>query len=75
MARPDESRNKMNYASIKRMDVANGPGVRMSLFVGMSIASTLNELKEQNPQMMLKELFQSGSMGFRVRKAIYGQRN
>ena len=28
--------------------------------VGMSIASTLNELKEQNPQMMLKELFQSG---------------
>ncbi|MFG6379669.1 MAG: anaerobic ribonucleoside-triphosphate reductase activating protein [Lachnospiraceae bacterium] len=23
----------MNYASIKRMDVANGPGVRMSLFV------------------------------------------
>lgn len=33
MARPDESRNKMNYASIKRMDVANGPGVRMSLFV------------------------------------------
>jgi uncharacterized membrane protein len=28
--------------------------------VGMSIASTLNELKEQNPQMMTKELFQSG---------------
>ena len=26
----------------------------------LSIASTLNELKEQNPQMMLKELFQSG---------------
>ncbi len=23
----------MNYASIKRMDVANGPGIRMSLFV------------------------------------------
>lgn len=28
--------------------------------VGMSIASTLNELKEQNSEMMLKELFQSG---------------
>ena len=23
----------MNYASIKKMDVANGPGIRMSLFV------------------------------------------
>ena len=30
------------------------------VYVGMSIASTLNELKEQNPQMMTKELFQSG---------------
>ena len=28
--------------------------------VGMSIASTINELKEQNPQMTSKELFQSG---------------
>ena len=28
--------------------------------VGMSIASTLNELKEQNPEMTAKELFRSG---------------
>ena len=24
---------KMNYADIKKIDVANGPGVRVSLFV------------------------------------------
>ena len=26
-------RNKMNYATIKPVDIANGPGVRVSLFV------------------------------------------
>ena len=41
-------------------DIKIGELLFAGMDVGMSIASTLNELKEQNPQMMLKELFQSG---------------
>ncbi len=48
----------MNYATIKNCDIANGPGVRVSLFV----------LRLHPP---LQRLLQSGGLGFSLRKALH----
>ena len=48
----------MNYAVIKKNDIANGPGVRVSLFC------------ERLPPS-LPELFQPGSLGFLLRQPVY----
>ena len=48
----------MNYANIKNCDIANGPGVRVSLFVSRLPAS-------------LQRMFQCGDVGFQIRSAVY----